>query len=725
VRRVPDDLKVVGDKALFDLGLLGRRRVRGYDLEELGRRAYRVAGFILKLLAEDRRLRRFFEQNRLLMLPLEEEVVFLRQCSEKIRLYADILNHTPGLGARGEGARIDDVAARVPLMAAAAEALADAAVPSRGGDAPRGGAERYLEAARVEAGGESRLGRERMISAYERLLLFSALDLVGLEAALSSVVVDQPRAIEALCDEFSLFAAGTADLRKPPAYFLVGPTGVGKNHLVESLCRLLEGLWQIDIPLLTIEGPNYTYPSDINELRGATRGFIRSDEEGLLTSFHERSSRSPVAFILVDEVEKAHPHLLTFFLSILDRGTTTDNRGNELNFGNCMMFFTSNLGYSDAQQETAPIGYFDDEARHRASDRYVRRRLRHGLKPEFVNRVRMIHFDRLGRASAERILALELERIARRYREIHGIDLELDDTARDELIRRGFSPEFAARAALGRSRLRRGGGAAASARARARPSGLPCAASRVRRRRVRLRAGRRRERVGTVSGPAASCLLESVRGLLERTYRISSGLGDLAPFVIGDQGYRLLYAGGTRVDRAGAAAGGARTLVRETGAGVAACIYFPDELIRRLEAVPPQRGLRRENVEAFATFVEEIDHLLCIAERAERALPLTLFELELHAGVSKYLVLARFLAGRRARLDAGRRQWLRQRLFHAVRYADEDAVARERYRVAARWAVRLLDALAGRPPTERLDVLRRFHAAGFRGKLELIERLQA
>ena len=99
--------------------------------------------------------------------------------------------------------------------------------------------------------------------------------------------------------------------------------------------------------------------------------------------------------ILVDEVEKAHPQLLTFFLSILDRGTTTDNRGDVLNFANCMMFFTSNLGYSDAQQggarSASPMA--TPRSDRRTTD--IRRELRRALKPEFVNRVRMIHFNRL------------------------------------------------------------------------------------------------------------------------------------------------------------------------------------------------------------------------------------------------------------------------------------------------------------------------------------------
>jgi len=433
VRRLPDDVRVVGDKALFDSGLLGLQSVKGYDLAELGARAYRTAAEALELLAEDQRLRRFFKQNRLLILPLEEEVVFLQQCSEKFRLYADILKQTHGRAA-GE-ARADDLTLRVPLMAAAADAL----IENEADDD-------YVAAARGESPAEqAEVSKERLLSSYERILLSSDLDMPRLRAALESTVIDQPQAVRRLCDEFSLFAAGTRDPRKPPAYFLVGPTGVGKNHLVESLCRLLEGVWGIEVPALTIEGPNYTYPSDINELRGATRGFIRSDEEGILTSFHERTSRAPLGVILVDEVEKAHSHLLTFFLSILDRGTTTDNRGSVLDFANCMMFFTSNLGYSDAQQRGKPIGYFDDDSRERASDHDVRSDLRRRLRPEFVNRVRMIHFNRLTRSSAERILDLEMHRIARRYREVHGLDLVLGPSARSELIRRGFSPVYGAR----------------------------------------------------------------------------------------------------------------------------------------------------------------------------------------------------------------------------------------------------------------------------------------
>ncbi len=228
-----------------------------------------------------------------------------------------------------------------------------------------------------------------------------------------------------------------------------------------------------------------------------------------------------------------------------------------------------------------------------------------------------------------------------------------------------------------------------------------------------------------MSGGAS--LLETVQALLERTYLMRTGLRDVGRFVIGDAGLRQLYRETELVTSAGAAGGGlgARTLVRETESGVRACIYYPDHLIRCLETHPPQEGVRDANVDAFAVLVEELDHLLCIAERALERVPVTLLELELHANVSKYLVLARFLAGPGRPLDARRRAWLEYRVFHRGGFAEEEGEARSRYRDAGRWAYRFLTALAAIRPPERIAILRRFHAAVAPAKLEMIRALAA
>lgn len=218
-------------------------------------------------------------------------------------------------------------------------------------------------------------------------------------------------------------------------------------------------------------------------------------------------------------------------------------------------------------------------------------------------------------------------------------------------------------------------------------------------------------------------LLEIVQGLLERTYRIRAGLLEAGEFVIGDAAYRRLYQGAEFVFTGSPAGSGARTVVRETPVGLRASVYYPDALIRCLETHPPQCGLCDDNVDAFATLVEELDHLLCIAERAEQDRPLSLFELELHANVSKHLVLARFLTSSGRPLDARKRLWLRHHLFDTGSFCEEEPAVRSRYEDATRWAVRLLDALPRFRPEDRLAKLRRFHTATVSGKLELIGRV--
>jgi MoxR-like ATPase len=513
VGRLPDQVRLLGDKCLFDVGITGLRKYRGLDLQDLGVRAYRMASEVLGVLAEDRGLRDFFDRNRLGPLPILEEIAFLKQCAERFAIHADLLHNLPRPeGLSGDGApavlaparlrtaRPGDTPAPAGLCGRRKSDGADlpdqpavegtesaedpvGGVASRAGR-PKGGAESgskatetgpegrtrtqpaddaasrmpaedgtlatgALCAARAEdsvlEGETARMSRDDLLSAYERIVLFAALDVDRLGTRLRETVIDQPAAVDALCDEFALYAAGTHNLTKPPSYFFVGPTGVGKNYLVESLVRTLGETWGMEIPILTIDGPNYTDASDINELRGSTRGFIRSDEEGLLAEFHARSSQSPLSFILVDEVEKAHPHLRKFFLGMMDRGTVTDNRGRTLSFANAMLFFTSNVGYSEAVQRGTPIGYRGDEEKGAFEESEVSRGLRHALSAEFMNRVRVIRFEHLSRASIDRILDLELEKVCRRFRDIHGLELAVTQAARDEILRRGYSHDFGAR----------------------------------------------------------------------------------------------------------------------------------------------------------------------------------------------------------------------------------------------------------------------------------------
>jgi hypothetical protein len=215
-------------------------------------------------------------------------------------------------------------------------------------------------------------------------------------------------------------------------------------------------------------------------------------------------------------------------------------------------------------------------------------------------------------------------------------------------------------------------------------------------------------------------LLNALYGLLRRTYALTAPLAPIGSYVIGDAGLRALYRDGAEEVRSEAGAG-ARLLVRDTDAGVRACIYYPDAMIRRLEASPPQMGLDEDNVDAFAVLVEELDHLLVAAERAHAGRGVSLLELEVQANVSKDLVLSRFLIRRGRRVDPAGRAWLRGHLFHARTYCDDDVEVRTRYEDASRMALRFLGSLERRPPGKRLETLRRFHRASLAGKAELSE----
>lgn len=216
-------------------------------------------------------------------------------------------------------------------------------------------------------------------------------------------------------------------------------------------------------------------------------------------------------------------------------------------------------------------------------------------------------------------------------------------------------------------------------------------------------------------------LLDALCRLLRRTYALSAPMLPIGRYVIGDLGLRTLYPNGEREVRSEAGAG-ARLLVRETGDGIHACIYYPDAMIRRLEAKPPQNGVNDDNVEAFAVLVEELDHLLMTAERAHDGRGVSLLELELQANVSKDLVLSRFLSRRGRRLAPERRAWLRHHLFHGKTFSDADPGVRARYDEAARLALKFLDTLARCPAARRVERLRAFHRAPLAVKLEFVDR---
>lgn len=226
---------------------------------------------------------------------------------------------------------------------------------------------------------------------------------------------------------------------------------------------------------------------------------------------------------------------------------------------------------------------------------------------------------------------------------------------------------------------------------------------------------------GSIPAAGAAPLIDQLARLIEATYDIDSGTVPLGRFVVGDRGRARLVAGCRVRQAVGHDGSGAAVLLRPLPGGErwAAAVYLPDAMVDHLERHDPRRELSDGNAAAFVALVEEVDHLVTLAERGAAGAATTLLELEWHAAVTKYLVLAHF-AGRLARrpLDAAARAFVEGHVFHRGEFDDPDPTIRARYREAHRLGLHFIRDLARRPADARVARLRRFHRAPVQEKLE-------
>lgn len=206
-------------------------------------------------------------------------------------------------------------------------------------------------------------------------------------------------------------------------------------------------------------------------------------------------------------------------------------------------------------------------------------------------------------------------------------------------------------------------------------------------------------------------LVQTLKSIIERSYGLPKVIGDVAPFIVGDRGYRTFYP--EEGDRIPDEDAGARVMLRHDGERLRAALYYPDALVRHLERFNPLAGVGDENIDAFATLVEELDHLILLAGRAVAGRPASLLELEYHAGVTKYLTVLHFLARqtRRRRLSEPHRRWARHHLFEKYAGGDDEGAAR--YRDAAALARRYVLYLDGLPVPQRVTELRKLEQRSF------------
>ncbi|MGH4117573.1 ATP-dependent chaperone ClpB [Clostridium sp.] len=258
--------------------------------------------------------------------------------------------------------------------------------------------------------------------------------LLRLEEELSLRVIGQKEAVTAVSNAVIRARAGMKDPRRPIGSFIfLGPTGVGKTELAKTLARTL---FDSKDNIIRIDMSEYMEKYSVSRLIGAPPGYVGYEEGGQLT---EAVRRKPYSVILFDEIEKAHEDVFNIFLQILDDGRLTDNQGKIVNFKNCIIIMTSNIG-SNYLLENKESSGIEQHIRDR-----VMNELKSKFKPEFLNRLDdIILFKPLDTKEIEGIVDIFLEDIKGRLKE-KNITMKVTDIAKELMAKEGYDPIYGAR----------------------------------------------------------------------------------------------------------------------------------------------------------------------------------------------------------------------------------------------------------------------------------------
>jgi len=266
--------------------------------------------------------------------------------------------------------------------------------------------------------------------------------LLRLEDDLHKTVVSQEEAITTISKAIRRARSGLKDPRRPMGSFIfVGPSGVGKTLLSKALAEFMFG---DEDSLIRIDMSEYMEKHNVSRLIGAPPGYVGYEEGGQLT---EQIRRRPYAVVLLDEIEKAHPDVFNMLLQIMEEGQLTDSFGRHVSFRNVILIMTSNIG-ADLIKNKAGFGFAqkkDEEADYQKMKKTLQQEIERYFRPEFVNRLDdIIVFRTLNRDDLVGIVEYELVKVFKRL-EDRDMSLDLDETAKEFLIDKGYNPDFGAR----------------------------------------------------------------------------------------------------------------------------------------------------------------------------------------------------------------------------------------------------------------------------------------
>ena len=259
--------------------------------------------------------------------------------------------------------------------------------------------------------------------------------ILNLPDLLHKRVIGQDEPVSLISEAIMRSRAGIADINRPIGSFLfLGPTGVGKTELAKALA---ECLFDDEHNMVRIDMSEYMEKFSVSRLIGAPPGYVGYDEGGQLT---EAVRRRPYSVVLFDEIEKAHPDVFNILLQVLDDGRITDSQGRTVNFKNCIIIMTSNLGSEYLLDGIDENGEITQEAREK-TDALLKR----SFRPEFLNRLdEIIMFKPLTMSNMIQIVELILEKLNDRLKE-KQLCLEVSDEAKQALVKLSYNPQFGAR----------------------------------------------------------------------------------------------------------------------------------------------------------------------------------------------------------------------------------------------------------------------------------------